>query len=630
MMNKIVFLLTIFLLISCNRSPKQVNEKGIYNRSDSLTRILDKIKTVEYKNLDSLEYQATRLANLKGDEEATLLSNYYRLKANFLRRPTYAWTDSLVSIYAELKKKNEFKLLAEIDYFLLWYYYTDLRFLKASERVKGSFDYCFKPGLELERHAFMFAVSPSSVFTTPEIRKEDILKYLKENENLEWNFYWSRIHIALAKSHYYLKEYDKALEVIDYTIDQNKKYEFELELIDSYETKAALLKVIKPDSQEGVENYKKAIDAAVRYGSYSQETYYRMIGHFYFEKENFKKAQENYEKAIEFGHLLNDSTSLAVDYGYLGWAIFKQDEQNNYPKANEYYEKGIQYSGLKGMPYRQALERRIWSLEALGRKAEADKYNLQKILATNEALRNQNNAELQDFKINTMLGLKDRSAHLELLQAKNEAQKRKLLLNNYIKVFAIVVFAMFLIAWYNYFKKLKANRLLKERKEVIKKANKELEEKNKLISKQNQTLKYKEEELVAELKAKLAMLSENEYIFNDLKTEVSENHNIPIMERKKVLSKIESKSGRRVIDSLDFQFIELHKSFYAKMSELHPNLTSNNLKMCVYLKMNLSSKEIASIMHITPGAVMVARSRLRKKLNLDESQQSLSVYLNSI
>lgn len=47
-----------------------------------------------------------------------------------------------------------------------------------------------------------------------------------------------------------------------------------------------------------------------------------------------------------------------------------------------------------------------------------------------------------------------------------------------------------------------------------------------------------------------------------------------------------------------------------------PQLTSGDLKLCAYLKMNLSSKEIAQLLNISLKGVEIGRYRIRKKLNL--------------
>jgi DNA-binding CsgD family transcriptional regulator len=58
-------------------------------------------------------------------------------------------------------------------------------------------------------------------------------------------------------------------------------------------------------------------------------------------------------------------------------------------------------------------------------------------------------------------------------------------------------------------------------------------------------------------------------------------------------------------------------------------LTNSDLKVCAYLQLNLSSKEIAQLMNISVRGVEMSRYRIRKKLNLPQ-EQSLSEFLNGV
>ena len=69
-------------------------------------------------------------------------------------------------------------------------------------------------------------------------------------------------------------------------------------------------------------------------------------------------------------------------------------------------------------------------------------------------------------------------------------------------------------------------------------------------------------------------------------------------------------------DHFAIHFDQVHSDFLAKLKSKFPDLSQNDLKMCAYLKMNLSSKEIAQLLSVTIRAVEVSRYRLRKKLNL--------------
>ena len=67
-------------------------------------------------------------------------------------------------------------------------------------------------------------------------------------------------------------------------------------------------------------------------------------------------------------------------------------------------------------------------------------------------------------------------------------------------------------------------------------------------------------------------------------------------------------------------FNQIHKDFLIRLKEKYPGLSSTYLKLSAYLKMDLSSKEIASLMNISIRGVEKSRSRLRKKLNLAQDE----------
>jgi AraC family chitin signaling transcriptional activator len=74
---------------------------------------------------------------------------------------------------------------------------------------------------------------------------------------------------------------------------------------------------------------------------------------------------------------------------------------------------------------------------------------------------------------------------------------------------------------------------------------------------------------------------------------------------------------------------QIHNEFIISLSKKFPNLTPKDIKLCVYLKMNLSSKEIAPMMNISFRGVELHRYRLRKKLNLTQDE-NLSKFLLSL
>lgn len=82
-------------------------------------------------------------------------------------------------------------------------------------------------------------------------------------------------------------------------------------------------------------------------------------------------------------------------------------------------------------------------------------------------------------------------------------------------------------------------------------------------------------------------------------------------------------------ENFKLHFEQVHNNFFENLKAKYPDLNSNDLKLCALLKLNLDTKEIATIMDISPESVKVARSRLRKKLQLEHSD-NLSSFITQI
>lgn len=74
-------------------------------------------------------------------------------------------------------------------------------------------------------------------------------------------------------------------------------------------------------------------------------------------------------------------------------------------------------------------------------------------------------------------------------------------------------------------------------------------------------------------------------------------------------------------------FNNADSTFLKEIKEQHPSLSPNDLKLCAYLRLNLSSKEIAQLLHISPRSVEIKRYRLRKKLNLQHEENLVNYIL---
>ena len=116
----------------------------------------------------------------------------------------------------------------------------------------------------------------------------------------------------------------------------------------------------------------------------------------------------------------------------------------------------------------------------------------------------------------------------------------------------------------------------------------------------------KKNELLNTIKGELVLLEDKELI-------------LPVI-------KVIDKSLSQTDDWEFFQeaFNNADKDFLQKVKHLYPILTPNDLRLCAYLRLNLSSKEIAPLLNISHKSVEIKRYRLRKKMNLSSSDNLVS------
>lgn len=78
--------------------------------------------------------------------------------------------------------------------------------------------------------------------------------------------------------------------------------------------------------------------------------------------------------------------------------------------------------------------------------------------------------------------------------------------------------------------------------------------------------------------------------------------------------------------AITHNFDEVYGDYVARLTERYPTLSKSEIRLCYYIKMGLSTKEIAPLLNVAPKSIEMSRYRLRKKLELDRSD-NLSDFL---
>ncbi|ALJ05790.1 hypothetical protein APS56_11920 [Pseudalgibacter alginicilyticus] len=384
-----------------------------------------------------------------------------------------------------------------------------------------------------------------------------------------------------------------------------------------------------------------------------------LLGSVFEKQGDYKKALQYQEQSLKTFKILNDSTGLAVTYESIG-SIYEDLGQFNV--AYSYFKKAYNYErsytsnlkinitnnlgdvNRKRKEYEKALSYTQQALE-LARKTKNSQQeeSALKDLARTHAdlgdfeaayryLSNQNIVKEQDLKhqnaelvsaMQVLYNVKESEAELALLGKQNQINKTR--------QYAILLFStamcLVFIVWLIYLKKRKKQ--------------------------EQKILKYKQKLLRADLDIKIAEEAALKREI-DIKISALTNYSLSIAHKNKILSDVsrtlknlKSRNGEFIKSKLEGLakdidldlsnkdewaelrsfFGQIHPDFFQNLkSKVLVELSSSELRLCMLLRLNLSSKEIASILHITPDSVRIARYRMRKKLPID-SKSDLQAYL---
>ncbi len=167
-----------------------------------------------------------------------------------------------------------------------------------------------------------------------------------------------------------------------------------------------------------------------------------------------------------------------------------------------------------------------------------------------------------------------------------------------------------------------------------KKEQRQSEEKEReLITLKNQKLQddisFKSKQLA---NSTMAIIKKNEFLLDLKESLLQQKTNLGSRYPEKYLSDLTKKIDASLASQDDWKvfetsFEQAHELFLHKIKDTYPELTSTDLRLCAFLRMNLSSKEIAPLLGISVRGVENHRYRLRKKMNLEHDRKLIDMIL---
>ena len=192
-----------------------------------------------------------------------------------------------------------------------------------------------------------------------------------------------------------------------------------------------------------------------------------------------------------------------------------------------------------------------------------------------------------------------------LLEARNQQTRTHWIFITGIISFVFVSILLFLLLRLEKSKKLRAI----EAKKII---QNDLDYRNKELA-TAVLFQMKKNELVSETSKKLKKLK----LENEANARIVSD----------IISSLDTDSATDLGEEFDMRFKDVHTGFYKNLGDQFPGLTTNELRLCAFLRLNMNTKDISAITYQSTNSITVARHRLRQKFNLDKDA-SLAGFLS--
>jgi tetratricopeptide (TPR) repeat protein/DNA-binding CsgD family transcriptional regulator len=341
---------------------------------------------------------------------------------------------------------------------------------------------------------------------------------------------------------------------------------------------------------------------------------YNNLGIIYKEKKDFARAFQYYQKSLEIRMFLKDTAAIAQTYNNIGDSYFLTGD---YRTAIEVLNKALKMSIHTGSLRSQMKAANFLSLtyEKVGDYAQALHMNrlfntLHDSIISNERVQNTLRLELQ--------------YQYEKQRKENEQQENILLAKKERKTLIYMTLSGVLLNR-NQRIKMRQGKLLQERLELEGK-NLTLEKQNLQMEKENLELElnFRNKELSTHV---MYLLRKNEFISSiinkmlALKSEGGPVNNTWIQD---ILKEMQSNIDSTVWSEFEKRFQLVHQDFYQKLLVKFPDLTPNEIKICAFLKLNMTTKDISAITFQSIKSIQVARNRLRKKMGISHDTNLVS------
>jgi tetratricopeptide (TPR) repeat protein/DNA-binding CsgD family transcriptional regulator len=488
--------------------------------------------------------------------------------------------------------------------------------------------------------------------------------------------------LSMAQLYCSLSDFKAAMDLARKSVELAKELDNQKELAKAYRL-VGLVYSDLGDYNESSENYYKSLEISERINDREgTEKALRRIASVYFDQKNYDKALEYYfqalniakaikdlpgiaggyndiaavygnrkqydkvvkylKEAVKINKDLGDERSVAINYTNLGMI---NQRMENYDTALIYYQKA--YKIFKKLNHAMMIANcevimaayffetghTDMCIEYAKRAYDSGrKHGLKKVvydaagvlysgyLARADSL-TANQYLIKQYQMKDSLEMEKGAMQLSKLEIRYAFEKEKQAekIEQQRKDFILIIIIITLVLGLGIIILFFARQKIKARNTELEKLNleKELEYKNKELAIKVMSL-LKKNEMLSEISRKLIDVK-NEAVKDDTKEAI-----------RRIYRDLQKSTDDEIWEEFELRFKQVHSEFYDKLMKRFPDLSPSEQRLCAFLRLNMSSKEISELTGQSLNALETARYRLRKKLGISNSQVNLITFLSQI
>jgi len=369
------------------------------------------------------------------------------------------------------------------------------------------------------------------------------------------------------------------------------------------------------EHSEAIENYKECLNVAMANNFPSAEIIaYGNLGSEYLAMHQNKEAISFLEKAFKKGKESSAHNNLITDMSNLGLAYANNQD---FSRGLELLNQAVTKADSIGVTneLQSALFNRALAYEKKGMPLRAIlDYKRSRII--NDSLFSITKAK-QINELQTIYETEKKEAEIALQHEEINTLNEKVKVDRLTKsLFAGGMFTFVAISgllFFGFRQRIKKNRIAREKQEEIYK--KEIEHKQKELASQTLHLVQKNT-FIQELMHNLEKIKKSPETFK--------------MEFRRIVMLLKKENASdKDWEVFKTYFADVHNDFDQKLKTLYHEISEKEIRLAAFLRMNLTTKEIAATLNVLPDSILKSKYRLKKKLGLDR-ETDLADFLNAL